>query len=196
MWQCVPGFWSSSKCGVHCLLIRLWAGGVRLSYTSDIGEEVCPCGCIQPYEPTFGAGESVVLGSIEYLAAVIPVGQRDEDEASLFAETIQAQCVHVSEDNGACPVELSHLEGEEKEMTEKLLWEECDFFVLGKWIMAISLTCKWRSIWPTIHTTSPRPLYEEVLNFINDLISNNWVCELTSVYSSPIVCVRKYNGSF
>ena len=46
-----------------------------------------------------------------------------------------------------------------------------------------------------IHRRIPRPLYE-VKNFINDLVVNmTWVRELTSSYSSPIVCVRKKDQS-
>ena len=45
------------------------------------------------------------------------------------------------------------------------------------------------------HRHIPRPLYEEVKNFINDLISNEWVRESKSNYSSPIVCVRKKDNS-
>ena len=145
--------------------------------------------------------KGAVLGSIESLAAIIPVGPRDEDEASRLAETIQAQSVQVSEDVGGCPVDLSHLEGEEKEMAEKLLWEERDVFCLGKedhgdcpdLQMEIHLTDTVPVVVP--HRQIPRPLYEEVKNFINDLISNNWVRESTSSYSSPIVCVRKKDGS-
>jgi hypothetical protein len=44
------------------------------------------------------------------------------------------------------------------------------------------------------HRQIPHPLYEEVKNFLNDLIANNWVCESKSSYSSPIVCVRKKDG--
>ena len=45
------------------------------------------------------------------------------------------------------------------------------------------------------HRQIPRPLYEEVKNFINDLIANRWVRESKSSYASPIVCVRKKDQS-
>ena len=40
----------------------------------------------------------------------------------------------------------------------------------------------------------PRHMYAEVKNYIDDLVSNGWVRESGSSYSSPIVCVRKKDG--
>ena len=37
----------------------------------------------------------------------------------------------------------------------------------------------------------PRNLYDEVKNYINDLLVNGWVRESFSAYASTIVCVRK-----
>ena len=37
----------------------------------------------------------------------------------------------------------------------------------------------------------PPHLYTEVINYIDDLVSNGWVRGSSSSYSSPIVCVRK-----
>ena len=41
----------------------------------------------------------------------------------------------------------------------------------------------------------PRNLYEEVRNYVNDLVINGWVRESFSAYASPIVCVRKKDNS-
>ena len=40
----------------------------------------------------------------------------------------------------------------------------------------------------------PPHLYNEVRNYISDLVTNGWIRESFSSYSSPIVCVRKKNG--
>lgn len=37
----------------------------------------------------------------------------------------------------------------------------------------------------------PRNLYEEVRNYVNDLLIHGWIRESYSAYASPIVCVRK-----
>lgn len=41
----------------------------------------------------------------------------------------------------------------------------------------------------------PRPLYGEVKECYEHLISRNWICKSHSAYSSPMVCVRKKDES-
>ena len=41
----------------------------------------------------------------------------------------------------------------------------------------------------------PRPLYQEVKDYLQDLIGKGWIRKSKSPYSSPIVCVRKKDGS-
>ena len=41
----------------------------------------------------------------------------------------------------------------------------------------------------------PKPLYEEVKKYIDDLLTNQWIKKSYSSYSSPMVCVRKKDGS-
>ena len=40
-----------------------------------------------------------------------------------------------------------------------------------------------------------KPLYGEVKEYLEDLINLNWICKSRSAYSSPMVCVRKKDGS-
>ena len=96
--------------------------------------------------------------------------------------------------------DLSHLEGERREMIEKVLMEEIDVFAkddndigdIPSFQMPINVTddvpvsAAYRRI--------PPQLYSEVRNYINDLVTNGWIRESFSSYSSPIVCVRKKNG--
>ena len=97
--------------------------------------------------------------------------------------------------------DLSHLTPEQREIAEKLLEEEKDVFCIGPedhgdcpdLQMELNLTDNIPVVVP--HRQIPRPLYDEVKNFINDLIANNWIQESKSSYSSPIVCVRKKDQS-
>ena len=41
----------------------------------------------------------------------------------------------------------------------------------------------------------PKPLYGEVKEYLEDLINRNWICKSRSAYCSPMVCVRKKDGS-
>ena len=41
----------------------------------------------------------------------------------------------------------------------------------------------------------PRKLYEEVKNYVDDLITNAWVKKSNSAFANPMVCLRKSDGS-
>ena len=41
----------------------------------------------------------------------------------------------------------------------------------------------------------PKPLYEEIKKYIDDILTNQWIQKSYSSYSSPMVCVRKKDGS-
>ena len=150
----------------------------------------------------------VVLGSVESISAMIPVGPSSEVSSEVSDKDTSQSNVHVnsvSTDEGPpvdlSHVDLSHLSDEHKAMAEKLLREESGVFCLSKddhgdcpdLQMELTLTDNIPVVVP--HRQIPRPLYDEVKNFINDLIANNWVRESKSSYSSPIVCVRKKDQS-
>lgn len=40
-----------------------------------------------------------------------------------------------------------------------------------------------------------KPLYQEMKGYLQDLIAQGWVEKSTSSYSSPVVCVRKKDGT-
>ena len=96
--------------------------------------------------------------------------------------------------------DLSHLDSEKQKMMREMLEEVNDVFSksdsdigdIPDFQMEIHLTDNvpvkeaYRKI--------PRHMYSEVKNYIDDLISNGWVRQSCSSYSSPIVCVRKKDG--
>ena len=45
------------------------------------------------------------------------------------------------------------------------------------------------------YTAVPRPLYPEVKQYVEDLLNRRWVQRSRSAYSSPVVCVRKKDGT-
>ena len=84
---------------------------------------------------------------------------------------------------------------------EKILREEADVFSRDKSdqgdVPDMEMELHLKDDVPVVvpHRRIPRPLYEEVKHFINDLVANNWIRESTSNYSSPIVCARKKDGT-
>ena len=96
---------------------------------------------------------------------------------------------------------LDHLPERERKEIEELLFEECDVFArsdtdigdIQDFEMDIKLTDEIPVNQAYRHL--PRKLYDDVKNYLNDLIVNGWIRESDSPYASPIVCVRKKDNS-
>ena len=97
-------------------------------------------------------------------------------------------------------VNLDGLSHKQKLTVQKMLLEERDSFSCNGEIgsaeglqMDINLT---DSIPVQKNYTSiPRPLYPEVKHYVEDLLNRGFVQKSRSSYSSPVVCVRKKDGS-
>ena len=146
--------------------------------------------------------KGVVVGVVETVAAVIPIfpktenGKKGNVSKKLDQESsMEAQLS--TDDQWLTEVDLTHLSPTKREMVEKVLREEGDVFAKSEedigdaqdLEMEINLSDN-IPVWVP-HRHIPRQLYDEVKNYINDLIVNKWIRESKSPYSSPIVCVRK-----
>lgn len=79
--------------------------------------------------------------------------------------------------------------------------ENCEVFTKDDWdtgcIQDLKMEIYLRDnipVWKT-YNAIPQPLYQEVKNHIQDLLSYGWIQKSTSSYSSPVVHVRKKDGS-
>ena len=154
-----------------------------------------------PTNKPFVIKKGLVLGSVEAVSAVVPVMPRVK-KTSKKKRAAKVEEVQVESGERWLPeVDLSHLTDEQREIAEEMLREECGAFCKDKidlygdapgLQMEINLTDNVPVVLP--HRQIPRPFYDEVKYFINDMIANKWIEESNSAYSSPIVCVRKPCG--
>ena len=153
-----------------------------------------------------------VIGSVHSVGAVVPMVKFSDVENEV--KKVEVKKVEVSDQgvlveetgvqdqvNGKPQWDLSHLDEVQRGMMEEMLERNKDVFstsdsdigCIPDFQMPIHLvdqqpvTAAYRKI--------PPHLYAEVKNYINDLVANGWVRESRSSYSSPIVCVRKKDGS-
>ena len=97
--------------------------------------------------------------------------------------------------------DLSTLSVDQKQRAKLLLIEEADSFAKNDGDigcaeglqMPINLMDK-TPVQKT-YTSIPKPLYPEVKQYIEDLLNKGWVMKSTSNYSSPVVCMRKKDGT-
>ncbi|KAL1267687.1 hypothetical protein QQF64_033050 [Cirrhinus molitorella] len=97
------------------------------------------------------------------------------------------------------PVDVSHLSKHQRQVVQKMLREESfsksdnDIGCIRNLQLSISL----KDDEPVNRTymSVPKPLYCEMKQYLHDLIAQGWIEKSISSYSSPIVCVRKKDGS-
>ena len=111
----------------------------------------------------------------------------DEDEGGGISEVIKN-------------LNLENLSDTEKEEVIEMLQEESDVFSKSKndigHIKDFKLDIKLTDETPfgEAYRKIPGNLYQEVKNYVNDLLANGWIKQSYSPYSSPMVCVRKKCG--
>ena len=144
-----------------------------------------------------------IVGEICSVNAIIPM---PVDKIMADIASVQNQegggCVETPEENKWQPkANLDHLTPEQKSEIEKLLWDECDLFAksdtdIGE-IKDLQMDIKLTDEIPVNerYRHLPRKLYDDVKTYLNDMIVNGWIEESKSSYASPIVCVRKKDGS-
>ena len=96
-------------------------------------------------------------------------------------------------------VDLSHLPDDQRIRVENLLLNECyvfskydsDIGIIESFKLKLNVTDP-KLVWKPYRTIQ---FYAEVKQYLEDLITNNWIKTSYSPYASPMVCVRKKDGS-
>lgn len=114
--------------------------------------------------------------------------------------------VEVKEAQTSCgewdpPVDVNHLSLSEREVVKQMLREESDSFSKSDddigCIENLRLSISLKDTEPVAKTyiSVPKPLYQEMKSYLHDLIAQGWVRKSNSSYASPVVCVRKKDGT-
>ena len=95
---------------------------------------------------------------------------------------------------------LKGLSDEQKKIASKMLQEEAESFAAPGEIgnaegFQMDIHLKDDIPVQLNYTAIPKPLYPEVKQYVEDLLNRGWVRKSRSAYSSPVVCVRKKDGS-
>lgn len=99
------------------------------------------------------------------------------------------------------PVALDHLTPEQQVKVRTVLREECHAFSKGDedvgCIPSLQLRIRLKDTTPVTrtYTSVPKPLHKEVKEYLEDLLNRGWIQKSRSPYSSPLVCVRKRDGT-
>lgn len=147
--------------------------------------------------------EKTVLGTVQLVQAVYPASilEGPRPLPSVTTNHIEAETNQTTDNIWDPPVDLSHLSEPEREVIHKMLREECASFSrtdddIG-YIEKLQLSISLKDTEPVAkaYLSVPKPLYREMKDYLSDLIAQGWVEKSNSPYASPVVCVRKKDGS-
>ncbi|KAK3575427.1 hypothetical protein QTP86_026498 [Hemibagrus guttatus] len=99
------------------------------------------------------------------------------------------------------PVPLDHLTPEQQREVQQMLRKECEAFAKDEddigCIPSLQLKIRLSDMTPVKRTyvSVPKPLHKEVKEYLEDLLNRGWIQKSRSSYASPVVCVRKKDGS-
>ena len=149
--------------------------------------------------PDTYSGESVSSQNQTQGAETIQTGRETEVSQGLVTDDIG------SRDDGLWNPEVeldkSELTTEQVQKIRKMLREECEAFSRNDddigCVPDLQLEIELLDKEPVRKTYNsiPPPLYDEVKDYLVDLINKGWIQKSTSSYSSPIICVRKKDGA-
>lgn len=141
------------------------------------------------------------IGIIQSIKKIVETDSPAETETKV-------QSIRVSSAESTCtpvrwqpPVDLSHLNKDQKEMASRMLYEESsafskDFDDIGC-IPSLQMSINTKDAIPVqkAYSSVPKPLVAEVKEYIQDLLAKGWIVKSRSPYAAPVVCVRKKDGS-
>lgn len=143
-----------------------------------------------------------IIGMAHEVQAVYPVPSLDQlcNSVSTSVCHVQSESDH-TDDKWDPEVDLTHLDKSKRETVKKMLREECASFSRSDddigCIESLRMTISLKDTTPVVRSylSVPKPLYKEMKDYLHDLIAQGWIEKSTSSYASPVVCVRKKDGS-
>lgn len=144
-----------------------------------------------------------ILGWLHNIDAVYPLELKytDQPPESSTTSSLEQQREEPQGEPWDPPVDLSHLSTEQQHTVRQMLREESDVFARDEWdagcISDLQMDINLKDSVPVQKTYNaiPRHLYQEVKAHIQDLLNKGWIQKSYSSYSSPVVCVRKKDGT-
>ena len=156
-----------------------------------------------------------VLESLQLIKSITPVEVKlaekssKEKERTVTATQSQVNAMvkgtrerdNTNDDQFLPEVDLSGLTERQRQVVANMLKEECHSFARNDedigYIKDLELEINLTTNEPVQknYVSVPRPLYPEVKQYIEDLLNNEFIRESKSAYSSPVVCIRKKDGT-
>lgn len=141
------------------------------------------------------------LGSIHCVEKVITTDKSEAPMPTTIVNNVSSAPAESSLSPWQPPIDLSHLDEEQRAKVNKMLIEEAGAFARDDndigCIKNLQMTINLTDDIPVQRTYSsvPKPLFQEVKQYIQELLMKGWIVKSKSPYAAPVVCIRKKDGS-
>ncbi|KAK3521113.1 hypothetical protein QTP86_021764, partial [Hemibagrus guttatus] len=143
------------------------------------------------------------LGTLQPVKSVLPISNTQcEATASVIQVLPETTEGDGNTDRWDPPVDVNHLTPpQQQQQVKQMLREECHAFSKSDddigCVPGLQLSILLNDNTPVVrtYTSVPKLLYQEMKDYLHDLIAQGWVAKPHSPYSSPTVCVHKKDGS-
>ena len=158
------------------------------------------------------------LGNLQQINSIIPAETKFKEFEKPASEDNSEEGIALDDDSRATPtndqidhddveyaeqfakIKLDHLTPDQQKTVKEMLWDERRAFTkndgdIGDTDLVMDINTTDQCPVQKTYNSIPKPLYEDVKNHVEDLINRGWVTKSRSAWSSPVVIVRKKDGS-
>ncbi len=144
--------------------------------------------------------QGTILGTLQQIERIVDPGPSSGTRQTVRVQTAGTQEAEMNTGLWHPPVDLGHLSDSQREVVQKMLYEESNVFSKGDndigCIPSLQLSITLQDAIPVqkAYSAVPKPLFSEVKGYIQELLVKGWIVKSKSPYAALVVCVRKKDG--
>ena len=145
---------------------------------------------------------STLVGHLQLVQSVTPIEVKEKTEScNEDGQTSSKDDVSQQTRSWISDIKVDGLSEEQESLAREMLLEESQSFSINESDIGVAKGLKLdinlddKKPVQKNYISVPRPLYTEVKSYIEDLLNKQFITPSTSAWSSPVVCVRKKDGS-
>ena len=146
---------------------------------------------------------NTLVGHLQLVQSVTPIEVREKTGSCNGNGPVSSKDNISQQTRWSCisEIKLDGLSEEQEALAREMLLEESQSFSMNESDIGVAkglnldINLEDKKPVQKNYVSVPRPLYTEVKSYIEDLLNKEFITPSTSAWSSPVVCVRKKDGS-
>ncbi len=139
--------------------------------------------------------QGTILGTLQRIERIVDPGPSSGTSQTVRVQTAGTKEAEMKTGLWHPPVDLGHLSDSQREVVQKMLYEESSVFSKGDNdigcipSLQMSITLQDAITVQKAYSAVPKPLFSEVKGYIQELLVKGWTGKSKSPYAAPVVCV-------